>query len=78
MDDANECTETTGPPLLINVPNWANINAILSRIIFQIWNIPLLFWTIIEWMKAVRANQGIRATFSIGSQLQYPPQPSIV
>ena len=29
-------------------------------------------------MKAVNASHGMRATFSIGSQLQYPPQPSMV
>ena len=29
-----------------------------------------------EWINAVAANHGIKATFSTGSQNQYPPHPN--
>ena len=45
---------------------------------FHMRNMPRLRCTMIEWMNAVNASHGISATFSIGSQLQYPPQPSMV
>jgi hypothetical protein len=78
VDSAKECTEGTGPPLLINIPNCANVKLVMIRTIFHIRNMPLLFCTMIECTKAVIASHGIRAEFSTGSHAQYPPHPKMV
>ena len=67
---ANECTDTTGPPLLMKTPNSASKTAMSMSAMFHILNMPRRRCTIMEWMKAVSASHGISATFSIGSQLQ--------
>tara|TARA_B100002003_G_C14125447_1_gene541305 strand:- start:114 stop:404 length:291 start_codon:yes stop_codon:yes gene_type:complete len=38
VEDANECTDTTGPPLFMKVPNWARTKAMLSNTIFHSLN----------------------------------------
>ena len=48
VEAANECTETTGPPRFIKVPNNARTNVNETRIIFHSLNIPLRSSTIIE------------------------------
>ena len=60
------------------VKSKARINVKETRIIFHNLNMPLLSSTMIEWINAVNTSHGINPTFSIGSQLQYPPQPKIV
>ena len=77
-DCANECTDGTGPPRLMNIPNCAIVKAMMIITIFHIRNIPRRFCTMIECTNAVIASHGISAEFSTGSQAQYPPQPSIV
>ena len=70
LDCANECTEGTGPPRLMNMPICAKAKAAMMRMMFHILNIPRRFCTIIECTKAVMASHGIRAEFSTGSQAQ--------
>ena len=77
-DCANEWTDGTGPPRLMNMPSWAMVKATMIIIMFHILNMPRRFWTMIECTNAVIASQGMRAEFSTGSQAQYPPQPSMV
>ena len=48
VEAAKECTDTTGPPLLIKVPNRASIKVRETKIIFHSLKIPLLSSTINE------------------------------
>ena len=43
VEDANECTDTTGPPLFMKVPNWARTKAMLSNTIFHNLNMFRFF-----------------------------------
>ena len=64
------------PDLTINAPNRLNEKTKIDNKIVQILKIDDFDDALSEWIKAVAANQGIRATFSTGSQNQYPPHPN--
>ena len=64
------------PDLTINAPNKLNEKTKIDNKIVQILKIDDFDDALSEWIKAVAANQGIRATFSTGSQNQYPPHPN--
>ena len=70
-DDApKECTDGTEPPRFINIPYRARPKATFTSAMFHIRNIPRRFCTMMEWMNAVSASQGMKAAFSTGSQNQ--------
>jgi hypothetical protein len=77
-EEPKECTEGTGPPRFMNMPYSASPKATFIKTMFHMRNIPRRFCTIIEWTKAVKASQGMKAAFSTGSQNQKPPHPRIV
>ena len=43
VDCANECTEGTGPPRLMNMPICARVNATMIITMFQVRNMPRRF-----------------------------------
>ena len=63
-------------PRVRNVPNVIRANAPMTSVMFHNRAIPRRSCSMTEWRKAVETNQGSKATFSTGSQAQYPPQPS--
>ena len=73
---ANVCTEFKMPDLTKNVPDMLKLNVVMDNIIIQELSIDLFSKTKIQCNKADKHNQGIRETFSTGSQNQKPPQPS--
>ena len=73
---ANECTLSIMPDLTINAPKRLSAKIKIPRNIVQVLRIFDLEDANNECINAVAASHGIRATFSTGSQNQYPPQPS--
>ena len=72
---AKECTLLRMPDLTIKDPNTESKKVIIERKTIQESIIfVLLYIRLCE--KAVPAIQGIKDTFSTGSQNQYPPHPS--
>ena len=64
------------PDLTIKAPNKLKEKINIPRNIVQAFKTFDLEEANNECMKAVDASQGMRATFSTGSQNQYPPQPN--
>jgi hypothetical protein len=64
------------PDLTINAPNKLNEKIIIPKNNVQVFKIFDFDEAWSECMKAVAANHGKSATFSTGSQNQYPPQPN--
>ena len=64
------------PDLTIKAPNRLKEKINIPRNIVQAFKTFDLEEANNECMKAVDASQGMRATFSTGSQNQYPPQPN--
>ena len=54
----------------MNIPICARVIATMIRTMFHMRNMPRLFWTMMEWTKAVMASHGMSAEFSTGSQAQ--------
>ena len=73
---ANECTLSIIPDLTINAPNRLNAKIRMPKNMVQVLRTSDFEDANKECMNAVAASQGIRATFSTGSQNQYPPQPN--
>ena len=69
-------TEFKIPDLTKKVPHMLNANVDIDNIITQEVNINLFSKTKIQWKSVVKASQGIRETFSTGSQNQKPPHPN--
>ena len=67
---ANVCTEGTTPLRTMKVPNTTSRNARMASPKFHVRSRPRVSWTCEECRNAVVASQGMRATFSTGSQLQ--------
>ena len=64
------------PDLTINAPNKLKEKTKIDSKIVQTLSCDDFIDTLSEWTNAVAASQGIKATFSTGSQNQYPPQPN--
>ena len=73
---ANVCTEFKIPERTKKVPHILRVNVAIDRIITQELRIDFFSNIIMECNKVVKASQGIKETFSTGSQNQNPPQPS--
>ena len=73
---ANVCTEFKMPDLTKNVPLILKIKVLKASMIVHDLRVPLLSKTEEQCNSAVRQNQGIKETFSTGSQNQNPPQPN--
>ena len=73
---ANVWTELSMPDLTKNVPDMLNINVAIERIITHEVKIDFFSNTKIQCKRVVNASQGIKETFSTGSQNQKPPQPN--
>ena len=73
---ANVWTEFNIPDLTKKVPLILRVNVVIERIITQDLSKVLFSKTIKQCINVVKANQGIRDTFSTGSQNQKPPQPN--
>ena len=73
---ANVWTEFNIPDLTKNVPHILNANVAIERIITQEVKIDFFSNNKIQCKRVVNASQGIRETFSTGSQNQKPPQPN--
>ena len=58
------------------MPHILNVNVDIDKIITQEVKISFFSKTNIQCKSVVKANQGIKETFSTGSQNQKPPQPS--
>ena len=73
---ANVCTELRIPDLTKKVPHILNVNVEIDKIITQ--EVKTCFFSSIkiQCKRVVNANQGIKETFSTGSQNQNPPQPN--
>ena len=64
------------PDLTKKVPHMLNVNVDIDKIITQDVNINFFSKTKIQCKSVVKANHGIKETFSTGSQNQKPPQPN--
>ena len=73
--DAKEWTLFRMPDLTINDPRIESKKVSMPKNTIQERS-TLFLLKIKECVNAVPANQGIKATFSTGSQNQYPPQPN--
>ena len=73
---ANVCTEFNIPDLTKKVPIILNVNVAIDNINVHDFRRFLFSNTMTVWRRAVKHNQGIRETFSTGSQNQKPPQPN--
>ena len=73
---AKVCTEFKIPDLTKNVPHILNVKVDIDKITTQEVKANLFSKTKIQWRSVVRANHGIKDTFSTGSQNQKPPQPN--
>jgi hypothetical protein len=73
---ANEWTLSMIPDLTINAPNKLKVKIKIPKNIVQVFNTSDFEAAKSECINAVAASHGIRATFSTGSQNQYPPQPN--
>ena len=74
--EAKEWTEVSTPDLTINVPKREREKPKIESRIDHEYNFFLKSVTIIEWINAVAISQGIKATFSTGSQNHQPPHPN--
>ncbi len=72
---ANVWTLLSTPDLTIKEPKIESRKVKIPKKTIQD-NKILFLLNIKEWLNAVPASHGINATFSTGSQNQYPPQPS--
>ena len=54
----------------MNIPSCASVKAMMIITTFHMRNMPWRRCTMIEWMNAVIASQGISAEFSTGSHAQ--------
>ena len=73
---ANEWTLSIIPDLTINAPKRLKEKTVIDSNIVHVLRWEDFIETFNECSKAVAANHGIKATFSTGSQNQYPPQPN--
>ena len=73
---ANEWTLSIIPERTINAPNKLKANIKIPKNKVHVFKILDFEDAKSECINAVAASHGIRATFSTGSQNQYPPQPS--
>ena len=73
---ANVWTEFKIPDRTKNVPHILRVKVAIDKIIIQERRIDLFSKIKIQCNKVVKANHGIKETFSTGSQNQNPPQPS--
>ena len=73
---ANVCTEFSIPDLTKKVPHILSENVAIDKITAQEVKISLFSITITQCSNVIKANQGIKDTFSTGSQNQKPPQPN--
>ena len=73
---AKEWTLSIIPDLTINAPKRLKEKTEIDNKIVQTLRWEDFIGTLKEWRKAVAANHGIKATFSTGSQNQYPPHPN--
>ena len=73
---ANVCTEFNIPDLTKKVPHILKVKVVIDSMTTQEVKTNLFSKTKIQCKSVVNANQGIRETFSTGSQNQNPPQPS--
>ena len=73
---ANEWTLSIIPERTINAPNKLKANIKIPKNKVHVFKILDFEEAKSECINAVAASHGIRATFSTGSQNQYPPQPS--
>ena len=67
---AKEWTLSMIPDLTINAPNKLKENTLIDKSMVQVLKCEDLIETLNEWRNAVAANQGIKDTFSTGSQNQ--------
>ena len=73
---ANEWTLSIIPERTINAPNRLKANIKIPKNNVHVFRMLDFEEAKSECINAVAASHGIRATFSTGSQNQYPPQPS--
>ena len=73
---ANVWTEFKIPDRTKKVPHILRVKVEIDKIIVQELREDLFSNTKIQCNKVVKANHGIKETFSTGSQNQNPPQPS--
>ena len=73
---AKEWTLSIIPDLTINAPNRLKEKTVMDKSIVHVLRCEDFIETLNEWRNAVAANHGIKATFSTGSQNQYPPHPN--
>src|SRR5687767_10906258 len=74
-DCVNECTESSTPERVRNVPRIVRENVASNSDKFHTRSIPRRSCTITEWMYAVPVSHGRNDAFSTGSQPQTPPHP---
>ena len=67
---ANVCTEFKIPDLTRKVPHILRVNVDIDKTTTQDVNANLFSKTKIQWSNAVKANHGIKETFSTGSKNQ--------
>src|ERR1043166_8913335 len=75
-DCANECTLSTTPLLVRNVPRIERRNVTTTSTTFHFRSIPRFSWIMIECRNAVPVSHGRNDAFSTGSHAQYPLHPS--
>ena len=73
---AKVCTEFNIPDLTKKVPHMLSVNVVMDNITTQDVKTPLFSNTKIQCNNAVKVSQGIKETFSTGSQNQKPPHPN--
>ena len=69
-------TEFKIPDLTKKVPHILSVNVDIDKTTTQEVNTNLFSKTKIQWRSVVKANHGIKETFSTGSQNQNPPHPN--
>ena len=73
---ANVCIEFKIPDLTRKVPLILNAKVAIESMTVQFFNEFLFSKTKTQCSNVVRANHGIKETFSTGSQNQKPPHPN--
>ena len=73
---ANVWTEFRIPDLTKKVPHMLKVKVAMDNMITHEVRISFLSRTKIQCKRVVKASQGIKETFSTGSQNQNPPQPN--
>ena len=73
---ANVWTEFRIPDLTKKVPHMLKVKVAIDNIITHEVRISFLSSTKMQCKRVVKASQGIKETFSTGSQNQNPPQPN--